>query len=158
MEKNNSTHSKVVVHPASIEVLANATWDFAKRVLWGKFNFGEDEILLAKSYIREHYEDIPPEKFQGESFYRFESYCWRIIAAKQNYWYEFTHPCIWFNKLNPEGFSKSVKEHWSELSERYRADVSFYNEMRKDPILRELFRNDESLKPPKPNLYGDRSY
>jgi len=63
MEKNNYGQSKIIVHPASIEMLANATWDFAKRILWNKFNFGEDEVLLSQSYIREHYEDIPLKNF-----------------------------------------------------------------------------------------------
>jgi hypothetical protein len=108
MGENNCTHPKIIVHPTSIEMLANETWDFAKRILWSRFYFGEDEILLSLSYIREHYKNIPPENFQVESFSWFEVYCERIIAAKENYRDEFPHPCIWFNKLNPHGFSKSV--------------------------------------------------
>ena len=157
MEKNNCTHSKVIVHPASIEMLANATWDFAKRILWSKFNFGEDEILLSLSYIREHYEDIPPEIFQKESFPSFETYCKRIIAAKENYWQEFPHPCIWFNKLNLHGFSKSVEEHRKEMEERYKEEIHI-RETEKSPIMSELLKNDDSFKPIKPNLHGDRSY
>lgn len=158
MEKNNCTHSKVIVHPASIEMLANATWDFAKRILWSKFYFGEDEILLCLSYIREHYEDIPPENFQKQSFPMFETYCKRIIVAKENYWQEFPHPCIWFNKFNPHGFSKSVVEHKREMQEWYGEDISFFMKLRKDPMMSELLNNDDSLKPIKPNLHGDRSY
>ncbi len=131
MEKSNCAHAKIIVHPASIEVLVNATWDFAKRILWSKFHFGEDEILLSLSYIREHYEEIPPENFQKQSFSWFETYCKHIIIAKVNYRQEFAHPCIWFNKLNPDGFSKFVN---------------------KQP------NNYESFKPIKQNLHGDRSY
>lgn len=123
MEKNNCTHSEVIVHPASIEMLANATWDFAKRILWSKFNFGEDEILLCQSYIREHYEDILPENFQKESFPWFEAYCKRIIAAKESCRQELPHPCIWFNKLNPHGFSKSVAEHRKEMEDLYKEEI-----------------------------------
>ncbi|MGQ0828463.1 MAG: hypothetical protein ACT4ON_08720 [Bacteroidota bacterium] len=158
MKKNNCTHSKVIVHPASIEMLANATWDFAKQILWSKVNFGEEEILLSQSYIREHYEEISPENFQKKSFIWFENYCKRIIAAKGNYCYEFTHPCIWFNKFNPHGFSKSVVEHRREMQERYGEDISFFMKLRKDPIMSELLNNDYSHKPIKPNLNGDRSY
>lgn len=68
MEKNNCTHPKIIVHPASIEMLVNATWDFAKRILWNKFYFGEDEILLSLSYIREQYKRIPPEIFRWNIF------------------------------------------------------------------------------------------
>lgn len=114
MEQTNHNNTKIVVHPASLDMLAAATWDFAHRILWSKSQFGEDEILLSKSYIREHFEDVPAENFQQESFDRFNCFCERILSARKNYWNESRHPCLWFNRLNKDGFVKTREVHDKE--------------------------------------------
>jgi len=99
---------KQVVHPSSIRLLTDATWDFAHSILWSRYPFSRTEIELSKLFIREYYQQIPIRHFTDKAYKHFKGYCKRILLAK-NYVTLFyrryiPRPCIWFNKRNPKGF------------------------------------------------------
>lgn len=108
--------STAKIHPASIDFFVNATWNFAKCVLWNKEYFTEAEVSLSKQYIREFYENIPAEKFNSSSKRYFIQYCERVLLAK-NYIDRFAHrfiphPCIWLDRNYNKGFAGT--KYWYE--------------------------------------------
>lgn len=121
------TKTNFRVHPAAIELLTNATWDFAHTILWSSYPFSKGEIALAKIYIREYYEEIPAEKFSATAHKHFTGCCERILLAKE-YVSRFAHryiphPCIWLNKMNPKGFAGTKEWYLRNLEKR--KEVSF---------------------------------
>ena len=71
-----------LIHPESIRLLTDATWDFARNTLWKRFPFYEDEIEMRKNHIRKYYENIPPELFTETANMYFISYCIKILLTK----------------------------------------------------------------------------
>lgn len=107
--KEQNKESKVMVHPAAIRLLTDATWDFAHNILWGGEAFSLAEEKLAKKYISEYYGEIPAERFTATAHRHFSAYCERVLLAKEyvdRYPHRYIpHPCIWLNKTNPKGFA-----------------------------------------------------
>ncbi len=116
MKGTNATKGKIHVHPYAIEMLVDATWQFAHEVLWESKPFNETEVELSKHYIREYYSAIKPEQFTSSVSQHFSAYCQRIVMAR-NYvrrspYRYIPHPCIWLNRKNPKGFAGTKK--WYE--------------------------------------------
>jgi hypothetical protein len=114
--------SKMRVHPAALQLLTNATWDFAHTILWSGYPFSKGEIELAKLFIKEYYEEIPADKFSETAHKHFSAYCERILLAKE-YVSRFAHryiphPCIWLNKENPKGFAGTKAWYLRNLEKR----------------------------------------
>ena len=74
--------SRILVHPASINLLTDATWEFARNTLWKRFPFYEREIEIYKNHIRQYYENIPVESFAETAYMNFVSYCVRILLTR----------------------------------------------------------------------------
>lgn len=115
------------VHPASIRLITDATWDFAHTILWGNHPFSKAEIELCKIYIKEYYEEIPAEEFTATAHKHFTGYCERVLLAKE-YVSRFSHryiphPCIWLNKLNPKGFAGTKAWYLKNLERRKEISV-----------------------------------
>lgn len=96
--------SKMVVHPASIDMLVDTAWNFAHRTLWCNKSFGKAEIALAKFYIRQYYDNIPAKKFQRKALKRHISFCGRLLIVKEKSGGQLPSPCIFFDRFNPTGF------------------------------------------------------
>lgn len=77
-----------IIHPASINVLINNTWEFTKNTLWSRFPFYESEIEMHKRYIRNYYERISPELFPEIAHKYFISYCTKILLLDKVNLYE----------------------------------------------------------------------
>jgi hypothetical protein len=127
--------SRVVVHPASIDLITNATWDFAHSVLWDKFPFSEADVERSKEFIAQYYKKIAPEKFTTTAHKHFSAYCHRILLAK-NYVSRFpsryiTHPCLWLNPNNPKGFAGTKLWYVHNLMRRHER-LAAYNAFRED--------------------------
>jgi hypothetical protein len=111
--------SKTLVHPAAMRLLVDATWDFAKSILWKGTTFSKAEEAVSKVFIRMFYESIPPERFAETSHHLFSVYCQRIILAK-NYVERFPHrfiphPCMWLNPDNAKGFAGTKQWYLNNL-------------------------------------------
>ena len=122
--KTIKNKSKMRVHPASIRLLTNATWEFAQSILWNGYPFSKSEVELSKLFIRDYYEDIPAEQFSETAHKHLTAYCERILLAK-NYVSKFSHryiphPCIWLNKENPKGFAGTKRWYLENLAKRSR--------------------------------------
>ena len=106
---NRTKNNNVKVHPATMMLLIDATWDFAHSKLWHNFPFSEAETELSKKYIREYYEGVPAHILAAQSSAHFASYCERIMMAKQYVLRSphrfIPHPCIWLNKHYSKGFA-----------------------------------------------------
>lgn len=129
MNRKNNHEAKTMVHPATIQLLTDATWDFAQNILWNGYPFSKAEIALSKLYIQQYYDEIPAEKFTATAHSHFSSYCERILLAKE-YVNRATHryiphPCIWLNKINPKGFA-GTKAWYARLVDKRRKQC--YNE------------------------------
>lgn len=128
---NTKKHkTKTVVHPSSIELLTDATWQFAHNILWNGFPFGKGETEISKIFIREYYESIPAEKFQKTAAIHFSGFCERILMAKEyvsrsphRY---IPHPCIWLNRLNPKGFA-GTKKWYIQLVEKRKRQQQYHS-------------------------------
>lgn len=77
-----------MVHPASIRVLIDNTWEFTKNTLWRKFPFYEREIETHKRHIRNYYESISPELFPEIAHKYFILYCAKILLLDKVNLYE----------------------------------------------------------------------
>jgi hypothetical protein len=125
-------NNKVKVHPAAINLLTDATWQFARNILWGGQSFDEVETKLSKIYIREYYNSIDAEHFHLAAPRYFSEFCERILMAKR-YVDRFSHryiphPCIWFNKNNPKGFVGT--KSWYQSLQKKRSFQRLLNELR----------------------------
>ena len=103
--KTKQKTSKMVVHPASIDMLVENTWNFAHNILWQNKSLSQEEIILIKSYIREYYEGIPAKKFRKKALKCHQRICGYILAAKKKEEKDISHPCIWFNALYSDGLA-----------------------------------------------------
>ena len=126
MEKNHQKN-RTVVHPSSIQLLTDATWEFAHTILWNGYPFSKIEIALAKIYIKEYYEEIPAEEFAATAHRHFTAYCERVLLAKE-YVSRFSHryiphPCLWLNKLNPKGFAGTKSWYLRNLEQRKEVSI-----------------------------------
>lgn len=122
--KTNQNKSKIRVHPASIRLLTDATWDFAHSILWDGYPFSKVEIALAKIYIQQYYEEIPAEEFTETAHKYFTVYCETILMANE-YVSRFSHlyiphPCIWLDKWNTKGFAGTKSWYFRNLEKRQR--------------------------------------
>ena len=96
--------SKMVIHPASIDMLVENTWNFARNILWWDKSLSQEEITLIKSYIREYYEGIPSKKFRKKALRHHQRICEYVLSAKKK-GHDIPHPCIWFNTLYSDGLA-----------------------------------------------------
>jgi len=111
MSKRSTKQGTIYIHPASIKLLTEATWKFAKKTLWGELSPGKSETRLCKFLIREYYEAIPAELFSKTISQHYLSFCERILLVK-NYTDRFPsqyipHPTIWLNIRYAKGFAKA---------------------------------------------------
>ena len=97
---------KMKVHPAAINALVDATWNFAYSMLWSEKRFSKSEIALTKFYIREYYDSIPAKHFQKQAFIRKTQFCQLILSVNEKLEYFPGHPCIFFNRLSSDSFFK----------------------------------------------------
>jgi hypothetical protein len=103
--KTKQKLSKIVIHPASIGMLVENTWNFAHNILWLGKSLSHEETTLIKSYIREYYEEIPANKFRKKALQHHQRICRYVLVAKGNGEKNISHPCIWFNALYPDGLA-----------------------------------------------------
>jgi hypothetical protein len=121
-EGKETTTAKIVIHPSAIDLLTDATWEFAQAQLWSHRPFTELEASISKDFIREYYQAIPADVFQERAASHLTAYCERILLAKK-YANRFSHrfiphPWIWLNKDNPKGFAGTKKWYEQELAKR----------------------------------------
>jgi len=141
MEKTKE-NSKVKVHPVTLDLLVDATWEYAHDLLWHGFPFSKGETELAKKYIREYYEGTPAESLEQRPAAYFPIYCDRVRMAKNyvcRYPHRFIpHPCIWLNKRYSKGFAGTRKwyERAAKRAYRYRqqALIPYSGEGRINPL------------------------
>ena len=143
--KTTSNNKNIKVHPAAINLLTDATWQFAHNTLWSNKSFDDIETELAKIYIREYYLSIEAEFFTLTAPRYFSEFCERILMAKRyvdryNHRY-IPHPCIWLNKNNPKGFA-GTKTWYKNLQEK-RGLQRLLSEIR---FCDDMIRHYESLK------------
>jgi len=81
-EEQQTVEQKIKILHTTIDFYVNATWNFAKSVLWEKISFSEEEITVSKRHIREFYTLIPAKKFTAVAPELFIQYCERILLAK----------------------------------------------------------------------------
>lgn len=115
-KKGKEYRSKLLVHPASIKWLTEATWDFAHQMLWGCHPFSRAQIRFSKLLISRYYEAITPEKFSATAYKHFAAYCERILLAK-DYFSRFLHrhiphPWDWLDPGDPQGFEGTQRWYW----------------------------------------------
>ena len=124
--------SITITHPASIRLLTDATWDFARVTLWKRFPFYEREIEIHKNYIREYYENIPAESFAETARKYFIGYCARIVLLKMidkinshNKPNLHAMEPLFLTNLNENEFKELLKATIKEvLNENYKASES----------------------------------
>jgi hypothetical protein len=119
MRKANAKPKKTQADPA-VELLTNATWNFAHSVLWNGYPFSKETVAISKKFIREYYEAIPKEKLRYEHVY-FSRYCQRVVLAKtyvnRHAGRYIPHPTIWLNRNNLKGFA-GTKAWLERINER----------------------------------------
>jgi hypothetical protein len=121
MKRSDKNH-KVRVHPSTIRLLTETTWKFAHAVLWQCFPFNQDEIELAKVYIKEYYLSIPAKKFQQLAIQYFRSYRAYIRLAKkyinrlpQPYT---AQPSVWLDRKRVKRFCNTKAKYYCQLKKR----------------------------------------
>lgn len=124
MNRAKKNQTIVKVHPSSIAMLTDATWDFAHAVLWHKQPFSEKEINLSKKYIKEYYDLIPAEKFSSSALHLFTGYCERVVLARDYVRRKphryIPHPTIWLDRKNPKGFAGT--KAWYDVIKKERRE------------------------------------
>ncbi len=123
MNRTKQQQGKVIIHPATIRLLTDATWEYAHRMLWNNQPFNKAEIEEAKNCIREFYSSIPTGRISAGLHNYFSGYCIRIQMARdyvlrrpKRY---IPHPCIWLNKRNPKGFAGTKSWYDSMMQQQY---------------------------------------
>ena len=112
---NNLVEHKTIVrvHPASIQLMVDSSWDFAHHHLWNDYPFSEEEIAKAKKFIRKYYRAIRPEEFTQKANTRLKVFCERVMLAKKyvlRFPYRYIpNPAAWFDNKNAKGF-RGTKE------------------------------------------------
>jgi hypothetical protein len=124
----------ILVHGSSIEKYVNATWNFAKSVLWSDQNFTSAEVNLCKDHIKEYYQLIPAEQFTERVNEIFTQFLERILLAKQyvdcfSHRY-ILHPCIWLDKGFAKGFT-GTKDWYLKIRERRKINKSYAIEVKR---------------------------
>lgn len=82
MNKTEKRKTIVRVHPASLQVMVDASWDFALRHLWNNYPFTEEEVATTKKFIRHYYRAIHADEFPQNANTRLKVFCERIMLAK----------------------------------------------------------------------------
>ncbi len=103
--KTKQKSFKMVIHPASIDMLVENTWSFAYNILWQNKSLSQEETALIKSYIREYYEGIPAKKFRAKALKQHQRICGYVLRAREKEGKDISHPCIWFNALYSDGLA-----------------------------------------------------
>ncbi|HBF89360.1 MAG TPA: hypothetical protein DDX39_12030 [Bacteroidales bacterium] len=129
MNRTSKKQAKIIVHPASIRLMTDATWEYAHKILWNNHPFTKKETEQAKALIQEYYESIPSEKFAAGIHRYFSGYCIRILMARnyvlrrpQRY---IPHPCIWIDKRNPKGFAGTKAWYDAFIQEQHYVNQRF---------------------------------
>ena len=97
--KTKQKTSKMLVHPASIEAMVAATWEFAYKILWDGHSFSNAEIALAKFYLRQYYESIPSKKFQRKALDWHTRLCRTIVVSMKTGAVPAENPSVFFSQL-----------------------------------------------------------
>ncbi len=126
--RTDKNRKKVIIHPSTVRLLTDATWEYAHRILWNNYPFTKQETEQAKAYIREYYESVPAGESSGLYRY-FSAYCIRIQMAR-NYvlrrpYRYIPHPCLWLDKRNPKGFAGTKAWYDAMLQEQRYAGTRF---------------------------------
>jgi hypothetical protein len=126
--------ASVVVLDSTMDRYVNATWNFAKSVLWSEQNFTGAEIILCKTHIREYYRLIPAEQFTERVNEIFTQFLERVLLAKQyvdcfSHRY-ILHPCIWLDKSFAKGFT-GTKDWYLKIRERRKINKSYAIEVKR---------------------------
>ena len=128
MNRTKQQLGKVIIHPATIRLLIDATWEYAHRMLWNNHSFSHYETKKAKSFIREYYESIPRDRKAGLHHY-FSGYCIRIQMAREYVLRRphryIPHPCLWLNKTNLKGFAGTKSWYDSMIQQQYYLNQRF---------------------------------
>lgn len=136
MRETTSKQARVKVHPMTIQLLVDATWEFAHRELWNNQPFTNEEIACSKGCIEEYYREIDPEKFYHKASQKFNEFCQRILLAQRyvnRFAYRYIpHPCVWLNRHNPKGFAGT--KGWYEANQQKHR----YNPQEADTLIKAL--------------------
>jgi hypothetical protein len=120
--ERSGRNSKVRVHPSAIKLLTDTTWKFAHELLWQHFPFSQDEIALAKIYIKEFYESISAKKFQSLALTYFKNYRQYIRLAKKfisRLPSDYTaQPSVWLDRKTLKRFCNTKAKHHCLLKKR----------------------------------------
>lgn len=114
--KQKKRKTNVRVHPASIQLMVDVSWDFAHNHLWNNYPFEKEEVEKVKKFIRRYYGAIHPERFTQVANNRLKVFCERVMLARK-YVLRFPYryipsPGIWFDPKNEKGFRGTKK--WYE--------------------------------------------
>jgi hypothetical protein len=102
MDRTKESTGKIVIHPATIQLFIDATWEFAHSIVWGSEPLSEAESNIIQYYIREYYEAIPAGQFTQRAMAHFSSYCEKILLTRK------------YERSNSEGFAgiRNWYERW----------------------------------------------
>jgi hypothetical protein len=130
MNRTMKNNRNIKVHPATISLLVDATWDYAHEMLWHNFPFSNEETELAKMYIREYYEGVPAHILAIQASAHFASYCERIAMAKRYVLRSpqrfIPHPCLWLNKNYSKGFAGTRAWYEQNQAKQKRCKLKAY--------------------------------
>jgi hypothetical protein len=120
--KRSGKNKKIIVHPSTIKLLTETTWNFAHAVLWQSFPFSKEEVELAKLYIKEYYEAIPAKRFQQFAIVHFRNYRAYVRLAKKyisrlplSY---LAKPSVWLDRKQVKRFCNTRSKHFCMLKKR----------------------------------------
>jgi hypothetical protein len=144
MRKTTLTTKRKTQAEPTVELLTNATWNFAHSVLWNGYPFSESTVAICKKYIREYYDCIPKERTRFSHFY-FSRYCQRIVLAKA-YVNRFPgryipHPTIWLNRKNPKGFAGTKLWLARILEKRKTANLALKSGVLQEAMMMKAHKN-----------------
>jgi hypothetical protein len=126
----NANHIRAIIAKQN-EQLTNRAWEISHALLWDNHPFSQAEILQAKSYIREYFEQLPLQEYFLRIQKKTKEFLMRVeIAAdyvkRKNARY-ITHPVIWFNPSNAYGFSVTKKWYIENTQRTLYSGIRFYN-------------------------------
>lgn len=141
--------TKITVHPASISLLTDASWEFALQQLWNGYPFSKAEKEAVKTYIKSYYKDILPELFYEYAGKHFNAFCQRILMAKR-YVSRFPsryipHPIIYFNPSNLKGFKGTLRWYQEDQEKERVKNTRFYLINGELFVTRVIYNNRKSV-------------
>ena len=107
-----------------LQLLTEASWNFAHTALWNNHDFGAEDKSVCKDsikiYFMRHQKDLPDA---------FIEFCERVMLAR---WYVqacsqrfIPHPASWLNANNEKGFKGTA--NWYEQVELKRRNFPFHH-------------------------------